>query len=313
MFRMTKIYDFNDMQTCYLLRLAFFLISGLVVHSDNHPFPKHVPVFKVRVDMNTGETVTTGKLELIGGVPKYDDLLKPKKSFPLQEVTRTLQCLPSYENDFDAHGGISLSNMAPPSANMTELTCAWLETGCTPWLECRKKVEEFKKGNFDKELKKYTGFYYWMKLYRIINGKLFYDWPWGVERFPDPGARGEIAVLYYILDKIHDIPDSVFFCGTQQTVFPPYFPFPSVTNSPSFKSAEMVFPWPESFGHALSVYKTLAAKNFSKIEVERVILNGSVPWYASMTYPFLMNIGRYHFTVCLSVQGQEEGQGRLLC
>ena len=298
---------------CDILILCIILQSQTRIGaSDNFPYPKHVPFFKVRTDSYSGEIVSIGRLEKLGGVSKYEDLLKPKKKFGIKEVQRTLQCLPSYENDFDANGGISLSNMAPPSANMTELTCAWLETGCTPWLECRKKVDEFKKGNFDKDLKEYTGFYYWMKLYRIINGKLYYDWPWGVERFPDPGANGEIAIFYYILDKIHDIPDSVFFCGTQQTVFPPYFPFPSVTNSPSFKSAEMVFPWPESFGHALSIYKTLAATNFNKVEYERIILNGTVPWYTTLTYSFLLYYGTL-LNSCLSVQGQEEGQGRLLC
>ena len=61
---MTNLYGSNDMQICFLISFACFLISGLVVHSDDHPFPKYVTVFKVRVDMNTGETVTTGRLEL---------------------------------------------------------------------------------------------------------------------------------------------------------------------------------------------------------------------------------------------------------
>lgn len=167
---------------------------------DYFPFPQSIQSYNVRVDSLTGEHVTTGLLELIGGVPKYDELLQNKKRYSLQEIKKTLQCV-SYDFDFDVRGAVSFSRLSPPTRRMTELICAWLETECRPWEQCQKFAQSFKSGQYNKDMLHFTGFGYWIKLYRIINGKFHFDWPWGIERITEPGKYTHT----YVYSIIHHI------------------------------------------------------------------------------------------------------------
>ena len=158
---------------------------------DYFPFPQSIQSYNVRLDSITGEHVRTGLLEMIGGVPSYDELLRNKKRYSLQEVKRTLQCV-SYDHDFDVRGSVSFSRLAPPSRKMAEVICAWLETKCSPWEECHKLAQSFKSGQYNKDMLHFTGFAYWIKLYRFIGGKLYLDWPWGIDRITERGNKPHI-------------------------------------------------------------------------------------------------------------------------
>mmetsp|Transcript_22708 Transcript_22708/g.32608 ORF Transcript_22708/g.32608 Transcript_22708/m.32608 type:complete len:350 (+) Transcript_22708:737-1786(+) len=224
------------------------------VSTDGISMPKYIQRYKVRIDSYSGKPVTSGRLEIVGGVPAFDNLLKSKLKFRLETLKKTLQC-PLSEPDIDLfRGGIELWDSIKPTSSILESCCALLETKCHPWNRCQQLLPDFKQGKFPTTLNGYTGFFYWVKLFRITDGKLYYDWPWGVERF-DPGNKAVITLLYYILDKVADIPDSAFFIGEQQSVSYRNFPFPSISCSPSFKSPELSLPWPESFKDALENYR----------------------------------------------------------
>jgi hypothetical protein len=96
-----------------------------------------------------------------------------------------------------------------------------------------------------------------------MNGSLYVDWPWGFNRFNiSYGNGGMITMLYYVLDNVSDMPDSAFFFASQTSFFPHNIPFPSMCESPSFKSSEVAFPWTESFYAALTLYRRMAESKF---------------------------------------------------
>ena len=97
-----------------------------------------------------------------------------------------------------------------------------------------------------------------------MKGELYIDWPWGLHRFLELDYHSDLTVFHYVLNKISDLPDSVFLFGTQQSYLPWFIPFPAFSNSPSFKSSEFNFPWLESFISELRIYRKMAASgNFS--------------------------------------------------
>ena len=67
------------------------------------------------------------------------------------------------------------------------------------------------------------------RMLRIINGELYWDWPWGIERIPKLENMGAIyAPLVMVLERVNDIGDSVFWFGGERPVLPWKFPFPQI-------------------------------------------------------------------------------------
>jgi hypothetical protein len=97
-----------------------------------------------------------------------------------------------------------------------------------------------------------------IRLVRIINGSLYYDWPWPEEpEKPENDGLRSVSRPYYVdnqypflrliagvLSKVSDIPDSVFFTTTFDYPFlPSYFPVPALSHGPTFTSSDIPFPW----------------------------------------------------------------------
>eukprot|EP01036_Dinobryon_divergens_P027364 gene27365-36129_t len=155
-------------------------------------------------------------------------------------MRKDLQCAP-HEPELDMDSGIfSFLRLANCSRHSLEAVCARLETGCKPWSRCHIIAASFKDGKYKKDgvvgdVRKFD-----IQLLRVMNGELYVDWPWGANRF----LRTK---------KVSDLPDSVFLFAEQQAYLPWMIPFPAFCNSPSFKTAELNFPWFESFYTARQV------------------------------------------------------------
>jgi hypothetical protein len=54
-------------------------------------------------------------------------------------------------------------------------------------------------------------------------------------------------LIFHLFDLAYGFPDSVFLMGSEYSNLPWNFPFPAFTNSPSFKHADMPWPWIENF------------------------------------------------------------------
>jgi len=110
--------------------------------------------------------------------------------------------------------------LVPPTQETVELMCTWAETMCYPWAHCRKQMDLFKQGGYPKELLHMTTVPYQVRLIRIIKGALYFDWPWGENRFESAWILEEYfkPLTSFILSRVKDIPDSVFFAGEESVI-----------------------------------------------------------------------------------------------
>eukprot|EP01040_Poterioochromonas_malhamensis_P006298 gene6298-6777_t len=254
-------------------------------------FPTHVPVFPVRVDFRgTGHPVVHGRLELIGGVPDLPNNqgveaenhtlpINPHPKVPYNKMHHALQCARSEPDLEGDRGTLSLNSLVPPTKKRLLTVMTWLESNCNIGEDCAKRLSSFLNDKtYPQGEHLYTGFYYWVRLLRIMGGKLYLDWPWGRDRFKTQ-LFGELDELFFVLERLSDVPDSVFLFGTQQSYLPWRIPFPAFSESPSFKSNEMPFPWMESFRDALHLYRHMAReKNFSEATYSDYYKDKVLPW-----------------------------------
>ena len=64
-------------------------------------------------------------------------------------------------------------------------------------------------------------------------------------------------LLFLVLEQVSNLPDSMFLMGGQQSFLPWNVPFPAFTNSPSYKSPELVFPWFEMLKAEFQYYRRI--------------------------------------------------------
>ena len=121
--------------------------------STSHYFPEKIPYYEVRRDSFSGELVSRGRLKLInystsnGWLPS-DTAEQREKMVKFKKFERHLQCS-SPEPDMDgSRGGWSMVKMAPSTKESLELICAWAESKCHPWVECRNHVASFRNGKY---------------------------------------------------------------------------------------------------------------------------------------------------------------------
>ena len=129
----------------------------------------------------------------------------------LDEFKKILQC-PIHEPELNGkRGSISLYKLLPPTKIIIESICAYLQTQCNPWKSCHDKISELKNTPYFKSY--YTSSPYQVKLYRIINNELYYDWPWG-DYHNDAPPQSMYEPIFSILSRVSDIGDSVFIMVT---------------------------------------------------------------------------------------------------
>ena len=195
---------------------------------DRNWYPNTIPVFSVRADIATNESVSRGRMLLLNGAHRY----------PLIEYKKILQC-PLHQPDLYAKGGaLTLKKFIPLTAETLMMTAAYLETDCMLWNGCRKQVLKCLSGYYsnDFNLTTYTGQYSQTKLFRIINGSFYYDWPWGIERLDglfDKRSINYKGPINDILKKVSDLPDSVFFAGGEGSTLPSNVPVPHFSSCPT--------------------------------------------------------------------------------
>ena len=235
-------------------------------------YPEEVPLYPVRSDPhNASSPVSRGKFihHWNNALPTYEfhrpESLTPKeKKLSVKELQDLLQCSPD-EPGLNQHGTFSMLRMIQPTRETIEILCAFEENrGCGTWNECRSFAEGHKNGsrNFpsaDNFPEQFTGYY----LVRVANGSLFIDWPWGRNRFYDPTSPKHskalhVQLLQMVLDMTHDIPDSVFFFGSESIGLHQWnHPFPNVAFSPTRTNNMIPFPWHNEVWNAYRFYMKL--------------------------------------------------------
>ena len=193
---------------------------------DRNWYPKSIITYTVRNDTYTGLPVSRGREATLQGDRRYN----------LSEYREVLQCSASQPDLYGVGGALALARFIPLTADTLKLTAAFMESECELWNGCRAKVVEYMLGKYQRDIgpQRTLGLHSATKMFRVMNGSLYYDWPWGMERFDvksNPDQNYKIPILD-VMRKILDIPDSVFFVGGEGVVLPPNVPVPHICSSP---------------------------------------------------------------------------------
>lgn len=242
-----------------LLLLCIGCAADLADLNSAQYFPESIPYYPVRKDIYTNEPVSRGRLHLInyphnGRMIPPNDSEQKKRMVKMADLQRNLQCA-SPEPELDGNRGVwSMIKMAPPTRESIEQMCAWAESKCEPWVRCRDVVKSYKAGGFDKGMD-YLG-RVWIGrsaiMVRVIDNELYYDWPWGIERFKAQESHysnlltDHMALIEIVLRTVADIGNSVFFFGGEQPFLKWNVPLPLFSFAPDIQYGDMPFPWLEA-------------------------------------------------------------------
>lgn len=221
-------------------------------------YPVTIPKFEIRLDAHSGVAVRRGAIL---------NILKSEEIISLSDFYKTLQC-PVYEPDLDYQAGTySMMRMIPPTRELVELMCAYREhpdisnyRNIRPWHEVKKTLKELRQ-NIDSDI----SLDQWL-LYRIIDGELYYDWPWRRNRADNDYNMWKFRSLYPVLSKLKDLQDSVFFVGYENPFLPFNFPFPMFSFPPRMGTSDIPWPWFANINEESDAYTNIMndhAGNFS--------------------------------------------------
>ena len=118
-------------------------------------YPKTIAHFPVRKDINSNEQVSRGRLELLNynhhkkennHHNKQDNNNNDNNKVSLEKFKEIMQCDDNEPALDQYYGTLSLMLLFPPSKETVELMCAWAETRCGDWVQCKAQVDKFKRG-----------------------------------------------------------------------------------------------------------------------------------------------------------------------
>ena len=208
-------------------------------HNLSAFYPTIVQHFPVRLDPADMKPVRKGRISM----------LKEGAKYTMEEYQRILQCSPVQPEIYGRGGALNLMSYIPLTQETVMLVAAYIESACELWEGCRKDVHNFLNGRYQSGTPGHLGHYSNTKLFRIINGSLYWDWPWGRERIimhnPDYNFKQQ---FHHVLRFVSDVPDSVFFSGAEIGSLPPNVPVPHFSSSPSGSaSSDIPMPWNAPF------------------------------------------------------------------
>ena len=229
---------------------------------DSIWFPGHIVPFHIRTDVTTGLPVSRGRV----------NILKANEKYKLADYNKILQCSAGQPEIYGKGGALSLANHIPLTQETLMLVSAFLEADCGLWNNCRPIVAKYLNKEYVKNFNSIDGLsgHTLAKMFRIVNGSLYYDWPWGRERF-DANIVGDESLNYKIsllevLSKVSDFSDSVFFTGGELVGLPANVPVPFLSSSPKGStSSDIPGLWSAAFRNERSRYKN---RNFKTVTDE---------------------------------------------
>lgn len=218
------------------------------VHQFKDEFPSYILKTEIRRDVYSDEKVQRGRLEMLGGISNFMSSIggqfnRSDRRVSYQAFQKILQCAPSEPDIYGPSGSLHLAHLIPVTRRGLEVASAWVETQCEDWQYCDHEANVLaKKYSNSSEERKFPDER--TRMLRVINGELFYDWPWGIERFQRGPDYYASRLFGGILELIDDIPDSVFFVRDYDyPLFPANFPIPAFSHAPSIQNADIPNPW----------------------------------------------------------------------
>ena len=246
--------------------------------TNQNQYPSTIKSIRVRKDLQTGKPVERGRLEVIGGISPFT--LKEGKKWSnrnrvsYQQFRNILQCAPM-EPNLNSNGIMSLMRLLPVSKHMVELACAYAEQPCLDvhkrlqLQDCASTIDKLKRTNQHRDTESLQkGPSDFIRLMRVYNGTLYYDWPWNLpdefrKRIFQPNWL-ELRLFVGVMELIKDMPDSVFLSIAFDYYFsPPFFPFPVFSHGPSIASSDISWPWVLVFNDEVIYHQKHVAKSKS--------------------------------------------------
>ena len=193
----------------------------------------------------------------------HDCLFKNRDKVSFDYFKKALQCA-AYEPDIAGQtGSLLLSKKVYFTKYSIEVFAAYVESkfGCENFRQCSFKSELLKKklkkssyeeidvdGRFEVDNRTF--------LIRIINGKMYYDWPFGISRVKSKPDYHAYRLFGAVLELIKDVPDMAFFARDHDfPLFPISFAAPSFSHSPTLRHSDIPLPWIRSVATEVSYHK----------------------------------------------------------
>ena len=101
-------------------------------------YPRSTSHFPIRRDKYDNH-VSRGRYELLSDL---------NKTVSLSQFKEMLQCSINEPAFDEYYGTLSLLILFPPTKESIELLCAWGETECENWLDCKKRMLKFKNNEY---------------------------------------------------------------------------------------------------------------------------------------------------------------------
>ena len=215
----------------------------------NYLFPAQIPIFEIRKDPYTKKAVERGRTKL----------LEDNKKYSMLEYKKILQCSKNQPELYGKGGALSLAKKIPLTRETIMLVAAHIESNCILYNECRDIVKKYLNGEYTlSHIHLKLGGFENSKLFRIINGTYYYDWPWGRHRID--GTKDEEngrLVIKHVLNYVSDMKDSVFFYGAERGTLPPGIPVPHFSSSPEgSKSSDIPGLWLAAYRYEIKRYES---------------------------------------------------------
>ena len=209
--------------------------------------------------MHTNKPVVSGLMNTL-----------PKKS-TLVDFKRHLQCSTNEPNLNFNNGMISRLRLVPPASRDFMSMCGFVESkGRDPWYQNNENINKYRNGEYVKGQATFNALAPWSvaELLRVINGTLYYDWPWGIERLNHSCPTNPVAPLINAtLSRISDMRDSVFFTGGADPALKGMdIQIPYISHCTHENYADMIAPWVNMWSKSLADYRKAReqSSNFSE-------------------------------------------------
>jgi hypothetical protein len=115
---------------------------------------------------------------------------------------------------------------------------AFLESNCQLWIDCYPVVKKMMSGKYADSLDNTASLSGLSSavMFRIMNGSLYADWPWGSHRFKkNHDSFNDLnykLIIREVISRVSDLPDSVFFAAGEIALLPSNIPVPLFSSSP---------------------------------------------------------------------------------
>lgn len=247
-----------------------------------YEYPVSIPVYPMRIDNYTGLPVQSGLIHHVFEEQKDAKGHSIDKKMTLAEFNKLLQC-PTHQPDLGISGVFEMLKLIPTTADIVEMMCAYSEQDGT-WKDVQNNRKTYKSEGCKYLRSKTFGpnnhGNQRFRLHRVTQGQLYADWPFCAERMTMERIDTQyLHPLHFVLTKVTDIGDSVFFMGGQDSYLPWNHPFLHFHPAPSVMTNHVPWPWPEAFKTEFEIYQKLNSEfqgNFSEHNIQHA--TGHKPW-----------------------------------